>query len=72
MFSKGETFGGGMDWEVGIRIYTLPYTKLISKKELLYSSEKSIQYSVLTYMGKESEKEWIYMYMYGQFTLLYT
>ena len=24
---------------------------------------KSTQYSVITYMGKESEKEWIYVYV---------
>ena len=29
-------------------------------KDLLYSTGKSTQYSVVTYIGKESEKEWIY------------
>ena len=53
----------GMDWEFGTGIYTLLYTKLIGNKDLLNSSEKSIQYSVIVYVGKESEKEWIYMYM---------
>ena len=28
-----------------------------------YSIEKSTQYSVTIYMGKESEKEWIYVYI---------
>ena len=27
-----------------------------------YSTGNSAQYSVITYMGKESEKEWIYVY----------
>ena len=31
-------------------------------KDLLYSTRKSTQYFVITYMGKRSEKEWIYMY----------
>ena len=31
---------------------------------LLYSSGKSIQYSVMAYMGKEYEKGRIYMYMH--------
>ena len=40
--------------------------KLVSNKDLPYSSGKSIQYSMMAYMGKESEKEWIlYMCMYG-------
>ena len=31
-------------------------------KDLLYSTGKFTQYSVITYMGKESEKEWIYVH----------
>ena len=27
----------------------------------MYSTGNSTQYSVITYMGKESEKEWIYV-----------
>ena len=37
-----------------MNIYTLLY---IINKDLLYSTENSIQYSVITYMGKESKKE---------------
>ena len=29
-----------------------------------YSTENSTQYSVITYIGKESEKEWIYVQIY--------
>ena len=32
-------------------------------KDLLYSTGNSTQYSVMTYMGKESKKEWIYIYV---------
>ena len=69
--TKVEILGGGMDWEDETGIYTLLYTKLMGNMDSLYSTRKSIQCSVVAYMGK-SEKEWIYMYMHGWFTLLYT
>ena len=56
--------GGGINWEVGIDIYTLLYMKEITKKCLLYNTGNSTQYSVMTYVGKESKKEWIYVYVY--------
>ena len=33
----------------------------INNKDLLYSTGNSTQYSVITCMGKETEKEWIYV-----------
>ena len=65
MFTKGETLGGRRDWGFGISIHTLLHTKLNANKDLLCSLGKYSQYSVRAYMGKESEKEWIYLYMYG-------
>ena len=41
------------DW---IDIYTLLCIKQITSKNLLYSTGKSTQYSVMAYMGKESKK----------------
>ena len=44
------------------------YTHYYIKKNQqgpLYSTGKSTQYSVVTYMGKESEKEYIYIYTYS-------
>ena len=39
-------------------------------KDLRYSTGNSTQYSVTTYIGKESEKEWIYVYVkLNHFTL---
>ena len=35
--------------------------KTIISKDLLYGTENSTQYSVITYMGKEAEKEYVYM-----------
>ena len=44
-------------------MYTLLYIKQITNKDLLYSTGNSTQYSVMIYMGKESKKEWIYVYV---------
>ena len=38
------------------------YIKYITNKYLLYSTGNSTQYSVMAYMGKESTKEWMYVY----------
>ena len=54
---------GGRKWEVGIDIYTLLYMEWISNKDLLHSTGKSTQYSVVTSMGKEAKKEWIEVYV---------
>ena len=57
--------GRGINWETGIQIYILLYVKQITNKDLLYSTWNSTQYSVITYMAKESEKEKnIYIYVY--------
>ena len=40
----------------------LLHIKYKHNKDLLYSTENSTQYSVIVYMGKESKKEWIYVY----------
>ena len=71
MVTKGETLGGGINWEFGIEIYTLLCMEWMSKKDLLYSPRQSTQYSVMTYVGKEMKTNG-YMYMYNSFTLLYT
>ena len=41
----------------------LLYIKIANQQGLLYSTGNSTQYSVMTYMGKESGKEWIYVYI---------
>ena len=60
MFTRGER-RGGINWEIGIDIYTLLYITQITNKNLLYSIGNSTQYSVMTDMGKESKKS-EYMY----------
>ena len=39
------------------------YIKYINSKYLLYSTRKHTQYFIITYKGKESEKEQIYVYV---------
>ena len=48
--------GGGINWEFGIDIYPLLYIKLLTNKNLLYSTGNSTQYSVMTYIGIEYKK----------------
>ena len=52
-----EERGIGVNWETGIDIYTLLYIKINNNKDLLYSTEKATQYSVMACMGKESKME---------------
>ena len=61
-YQRGKV-GGERNWEFGIDIYTLLYIKQIINKDLLYSTGDSTEYSAITYMGKESEKEQIYVYI---------
>ena len=44
-----------------VNIYTVLYITQIIKEDLLFSIENAVQYPVITYMGGESEKEWIYV-----------
>ena len=53
----------GVNWEIGINIYTLLYKKQITNKDLMYSTGNSIQYSAMAYMGKQSKKEQMYVYV---------
>ena len=53
-----------VDWEFGMDMYTLLlHLKWITIKDLLYSTGNSAQYSAITYMGKEFEKEEIRVYV---------
>ena len=62
-YQRGKVGKGEINQEFGVNIYTLLYIKQITNKDLLYSTGNSTQYSVMTYMGKESEKEWMYVYV---------
>ena len=54
---------GRINWEAGIDVYTPLYIKYITNKDILYSTRNSTQYSVMAYMGKDSKKEWVYVYV---------
>ena len=58
-----EMLGGGMDWDFGIGICTLLYMEWLINEDLLHSTGNSPQYSVITFMGKVSEKEWMFLYV---------
>ena len=49
----------GINWESGINVNTPLYIKQVNNKDLPYSTgnSSSIGYLVITYTGKESEKE---------------
>ena len=63
MVTKGER-REGISSEFGINRYTLLYTKSVTNKDLLFSTGNYIQYPVITYNEKESEKEYIYTSTY--------
>ena len=63
MVTKGEEGGGGIDEVYEINKYIQPHIRQINNKVLLYSTEKYIQYLLITFSGKESEKEYIYIYI---------
>ena len=42
--------------------YTYYYTKQITNKDLLYSTGNYTQYFIIIYKGKESKKEYTYIY----------
>jgi len=54
----------GINWEIGIDTCTLLYIKLITNKDLLYSTGNSTQYSIMTYTEKNLKKSG-YLYIYN-------
>ena len=45
-----------LNQEFGIKTYTLLHVKQVTKKDLLYSTQKYTQYLVITYNEKESDQ----------------
>ena len=60
-YQRGKSWGR-INQEFGINRYTLLSIKQIDNKDLLHSTENYIQYLTINYNGKESEKEYIYIY----------
>ena len=60
MVTKGETWWGRINQKLGMNIHThAANARQISSKDLLYSTGKSTLRSVITYIRKESEKEYL-------------
>ena len=62
MVRKG---GSEINWEIGIDMYTLLCITYITNENVLYSTGNATKCSVVTQMGRKSEKE-------GGFALLYS
>ena len=60
MVTKGEKGWGGINQELGINRYTLLY---MNKKVQLHGIGNQIQYLMIPYNGKESEKVHVHIYM---------
>ena len=61
MVTKGDRWGWGIrlwDWHMHTEVYGI-----IGQQGLLYSTNNSTQYYVIIYVGKESEREWICVYV---------
>ena len=59
MITKEERYEGGKIMSLGL-MYILLYINQVINKDLLFSTGNSAQYSIITYVGKESEKICIY------------
>ena len=55
---------GGMDWGFGTGMCTLKYMEWLAHRDKLYSTGNSTRYSVIIYLGKESEREWTCVYVW--------
>ena len=64
MVTKGESIWRQINWEFEINRYMLLYIKWVNNKGPLYSTGNCIQYLVIMDNGKESEKEYLYTYVY--------
>ena len=58
MSTKGDRLCGGMYWSLGLA-YAHYYMCNGWSTGTCYIAQETTQYSVMTYVGKESEKEWI-------------
>ena len=54
---------GRINWGFGIGIFILRYMERLANRALMYSTENFTQYSVIIYVGRESEKECISIYV---------
>ena len=62
-YQRGNMVGRDKSRAWDEHTHTHYYIQQITNKDLLHSTRISTQYSVLTYMRKESKKERIYVYV---------
>ena len=62
----------GINREIGTDKYTLSYIKQITNKDQLHITGSSTQHSVMSCMGKESPKKWIYVWKKKKVKVLVT
>ena len=61
--TKGDKWQGGMGWGFGTDICALLNMVCLTNGDLLYSTGNSTHYSVIIYIRKESEEEWMCVYV---------
>ena len=57
MIYQRKKGGEGINWEFRINRYTLLYLEQINSKDLVHITGNYLQYLIISYNGKESEKE---------------
>lgn len=64
--AKGEEAGRRLVWDFGTSRYKLVYTERINNNVLQNSTRNYIQHAAIIPIGKEHEKErvWIYIHIY--------
>ena len=55
-------WGHGMNWGIGIDIYTPVGIKQMIDENLLFSTGNSTQWSMVMQKGRKPKKEWKYVY----------
>ena len=66
VWQMGDRCGSGMDLGFGIGMCTLRNMEWLANRDLLYSTGHSTKYSLMVCVGKESEKEWMFVHFVVQ------
>ena len=59
--TKGERAGGGVNQKSGMSRHTLLHVRATANEDLLLQRRSSTRHSARPYMGKESDKGWLYV-----------
>ena len=61
-YQRGKSREGGINEEFEMNRHALLYVSQINNKDLLYNTGNYIQHLIIAYNGKDSEKEYVYVY----------